>query len=182
MAKAVFGIAKSESQAIAIADQLKAAGFSENDVSVLFPDKEGTKDFAHEQHTKAPEGAATGATGGALLGGALGWMVGIGALAIPGLGPFIAAGPLMAALAGAAGGAAAGGLTGALVGMGIPEYEAKRYEGKVKDGNILMSVHTEDSKERERAKEILVKNGAEDISYTAEASVSKDQKTTDRRV
>ena len=181
MAKAVFGIAKSESQAIAIADQLKAAGFSENDVSVLFPDKEGTKDFAHEQHTKAPEGAATGATGGALLGGALGWMVGIGALAIPGLGPFIAAGPLMAALAGAAGGAAAGGLTGALVGMGIPEYEAKRYEGKVKDGNILMSVHTEDSKERERAKEILVKNGAEDISYTGEASVSKDQKTTERR-
>jgi len=181
MAKAVFGIAKSESQAIAIADQLKAAGFSENDLSVLFPDKEGTKDFAHEQHTKAPEGAATGATGGALLGGALGWMVGIGALAIPGLGPFIAAGPLMAALAGAAGGAAAGGLTGALVGMGIPEYEAKRYEGKVKDGNILMSVHTEDSKERERAKEIFVSGGAEDISYTGEASVSKDQTTTERR-
>jgi hypothetical protein len=181
MAKAVFGIAKSESQAIAIADQLKAAGFSENDLSVLFPDKEGTKDFAHEQHTKAPEGAATGATGGALLGGALGWMVGIGALAIPGLGPFIAAGPLMAALAGAAGGAAAGGLTGALVGMGIPEYEAKRYEGKVKDGNILMSVHTEDSKERERAKEIFVSGGAEDISYTGEASVSKDQTTTKRR-
>ena len=181
MAKAVFGIAKSESQAIAIADQLKAAGFSENDLSVLFPDKEGTKDFAHEQHTKAPEGAATGATGGALLGGALGWMVGIGALAIPGLGPFIAAGPLMAALAGAAGGAAAGGLTGALVGMGIPEYEAKRYEGKVKDGNILMSVHTEDSEERERAKEIFVSGGAEDISYTGEASVSKDQTTTKRR-
>jgi hypothetical protein len=180
MAKAVFGIAKSESQAIAIADQLKAAGFSENDLSVLFPDKEGTKDFAHEQHTKAPEGAATGATGGALLGGALGWMVGIGALAIPGLGPFIAAGPLMAALAGAAGGAAAGGLTGALVGMGIPEYEAKRYEGKVKDGNILMSVHTEDSKERERAKEIFVSGGAEDISYTGEASISKDHMTANR--
>ena len=180
MAKAVFGIAKSESQAIAIADQLKAAGFSENDVSVLFPDKEGTKDFAHEQHTKAPEGAATGATGGALLGGALGWMVGIGALAIPGLGPFIAAGPLMAALAGAAGGAAAGGLTGALIGMGIPEYEAKRYEGKVKDGNILMSVHTEDSKERDRAKKIFAEGGAEDISYIGETSVSKDQKTAAR--
>src|SRR5258707_9230745 len=155
MAKAVFGIAKSESQAIAIADQLRAASFSENDVSVLFPDKEGTKDFAHEQHTKAPEGAATGATGGALLGGALGWMVGIGALAIPGLGPFIAAGPLMAALAGAAGGAAAGGLTGALIGMGIAEYEAKRYEGKVKDGNILLSVHTKDNDERDQAKKIL---------------------------
>src|ERR1700674_5682048 len=181
MAKAVFGIAKNESQAIAIADKLKAAGFSENDVSVLFPDKEGTKDFAHEQHTKAPEGAATGATGGALLGGALGWMVGIGALAIPGLGPFIAAGPLMAALAGAAGGAAAGGLTGALIGMGIPEYEAKRYEGKVKDGNILLSVHTEDSTERDRAKKILEVGGAEDISYTGEASVPKGHKTTDRR-
>ena len=178
--KAVFGIAKSESQAIMIADNLKAAGFSENDVSVLFPDKKGTKDFAHEQNTKAPEGAATGAAGGAVLGGALGWMVGIGALAIPGLGPFIAAGPIMAALAGAAGGAAAGGVTGALIGMGIPEYEAKRYEGKVKDGNILMSVHTEDSKERERAKDIFEKGGAEDISYTGEASVSKDQKTTDR--
>jgi Protein of unknown function (DUF3341) len=178
--KAVFGIAKSESQAIMIANNLKAAGFSENDVSVLFPDKKGTKDFAHEQNTKAPEGAATGAAGGAVLGGALGWMVGIGALAIPGLGPFIAAGPIMAALAGAAGGAAAGGVTGALIGMGIPEYEAKRYEGKVKDGNILMSVHTEDSKERERAKDIFEKGGAEDISYTGEASVSKDQKTTDR--
>src|SRR6202158_2053782 len=180
MAKAVFGIARSESQAIMIADQLKADGFSDGDVSVLFPDKKGTRDFAHEQNTKAPEGAATGATGGALLGGALGWMVGIGALAIPGLGPFIAAGPLMAALAGAAGGAAAGGLTGALIGMGIPEYEAKRYEGKVKDGNILMSVHTEDSKERDRAKKIFEDGGAEDISYTGEASVSKENMTTDR--
>jgi hypothetical protein len=174
--KAVFGIAKSESQAIAIADNLKAAGFSENDVSVLFPDKQGTKDFAHEQHTKAPEGATTGASTGAVLGGALGWMVGIGALAIPGLGPFIAAGPIMAALAGAAGGAAAGGLTGALIGMGIPEYEAKRYEGKVKDGNILLSVHTDDSNERDRAKKILEDGGAVDISYTGEASVPKEQR------
>ena len=130
------------------------------------------------KHTKAPEGAATGAAGGAVLGGALGWMVGIGALAIPGLGPFIAAGPIMAALAGAAGGAAVGGLTGALVGMGIPEYEAKRYEGKVKDGNILMSVHAEDSNERDRAKRILEAGGAEDISYTGEASVPKDQKAS----
>jgi hypothetical protein len=179
--KAVFGIAKSESQAISIADNLKAAGFSDNDLSVLFPDKQGTRDFAHEQHTKAPEGATTGAGGGAILGGALGWMVGIGALAIPGLGPFIAAGPIMAALAGAAGGAAVGGLTGALIGMGIPEYEAKRYEGKVKDGNILMSVHTDDSKERERAKQIFVKGGAEDISYTGEASISKEQRASERR-
>src|ERR1700726_2645945 len=171
MAKAVFGIARSEAQAAAIADQLRAAGFSENDISVLFPDKKGTKDFAHEQHTKAPEGAATGATGGAILGGALGWMVGIGSLAIPGLGPFIAAGPIMAALAGAGVGAAAGGLTGALVGMGIPEYEAKRYEGKVKDGNILMSVHTKDGTQRDRAKQIFIDGGAEDISYTGESKV-----------
>jgi hypothetical protein len=176
--KAVFGIAKSESQAIAIADNLKAAGFSENDVSVLFPDKQGTKDFAHEQNTKAPEGATTGAGTGAVLGGALGWMVGIGALAIPGLGVFIAAGPIMAALAGAAGGAAAGGLTGALIGMGIPEYEAKRYEGKVKDGNILLSIHTEDSNERDRAKKILEAGGAVDISSTGEASVPKEQRST----
>jgi hypothetical protein len=174
MAKAVFGIAKTESQAITIADQLKAAGFSESDVSVLFPDKQGTKDFAHEQNTKAPEGAATGAAGGAVIGGALGWIVGIGALAIPGLGPFIAAGPIMAALAGAAGGGAVGGLTGALIGMGIPELEAKQYEGKIKDGNILMSVNTEDSKERERAKEIFTNNGAEDISYTEESSAPKN--------
>jgi hypothetical protein len=179
--KAVFGVAKTESQAVMIADNLRAAGFSANDISVLFPDKQGTKDFAHEQHTKAPEGATAGAGGGAILGGAFGWIVGIGALAIPGLGPFIAAGPIMAALAGAAGGAAIGGITGALVGMGIPEYEAKRYEGKIKDGNILMSVHTDDSKERARAKEIFDKGGAEDISYTGEASVPKDQKTNDYR-
>jgi len=176
--KAVFGIAKSESQAIDIADNLKLAGFTENDVSVLFPDKQGSKDFAHEQHTKAPEGAATGGASGAVLGGALGWMVGIGALAIPGLGVFIAAGPIMAALAGAAGGAAAGGLTGALIGMGIPEYEAKRYEGKVKDGNILLSIHTEDGKQRDRAKKILENGGAVDISYTGEASVPKEQRSS----
>src|SRR5689334_24839863 len=126
MDKAVFGIAKSEEQAARIAHNWKAAGFSDNDISVLFPDKTGTRDFAHEQHTKAPEGAATGAGTGGVLGGAFGWLVGIGALAIPGLGPFIAAGPLMAALSGAAAGAALGGLTGALIGIGIPEYEAKQ--------------------------------------------------------
>jgi len=172
MKKAVFGIAKTETQAVNIANQLVAAGFSENDISVLFPDKAGTRDFAHEQHTKAPEGAATGAGSGAVLGGALGWMVGIGALAIPGVGPFIAAGPIMAALAGAGAGAAAGGLTGALIGMGIPELEAKQYEGKVKDGNILMSVHAADGKEVTRAKEILKNGGAYDISYTGEKAVS----------
>src|SRR6185369_18086178 len=153
MEKAVFGIAKTESQAANIVDQLKAAGFSNNDISVLFPDKRGTKDFAHEQNTKAPEGAATGAGTGGVVGGVFGWLVGIGALAIPGLGPFIAAGPIMAALSGAAAGAAIGGIAGALIGMGIPEIEAKQYEGKVKEGNLLISVHAEDSNERARAKE-----------------------------
>jgi len=171
MKKAVFGIVKTENQAINIANQLQSAGFSPNDISVLFPDRTGTRDFAHEQHTKAPEGAAAGAGSGAVLGGALGWMAGIGALAIPGLGPFIAAGPIMAALAGAGAGAAAGGLAGALIGMGIPELEAKQYEGKIKNGNILLSVHAEDGKEVTRAKEILKNGGAEEISYTGEASV-----------
>jgi hypothetical protein len=172
MAKAVFGIAKNEVQAEAIVNRLKAAGFSPNDISVLFPDQTGTRDFAHEQHTKAPEGAAAGAGTGGVLGGVLGWLVGIGTLAIPGLGPFIAAGPIMAALSGAAAGAALGGLTGALIGMGIPEYEAKRYEGKLRQGNILISVHSEDSEERKLAKEIFEQAGAEDISYTEEEGVA----------
>jgi len=171
MSKSVLCITKTDTQAVAIVDRLKTAGFSPNDISVLFPDKAGTKDFAHEQHTKAPEGAVTGAGTGGVLGGALGWLVGIGALAIPGVGPFIAAGPILAALSGAAAGAALGGVTGALIGMGIPEYEAKRYEGKIKEGNMLISVHTEDSTERERAKTIFEQAGAEDISYTEEARV-----------
>jgi hypothetical protein len=169
--KAVFCIASSETQAERIVYDLKTAGFSGNDVSVLFPDKTGTRDFAHQQHTKAPEGAATGAGTGGVLGGAVGWLIGIGSLAIPGVGPFIAAGPIMAALGGAAVGAAVGGLTGALVGMGIPEYEAKRYEGKIREGNFLISVHTEDSEEVKRAKEIFTRAGAHDISYSGEASV-----------
>src|SRR5499426_4073467 len=159
MAQAVFGLAKDETHAITVVEQLKAAGFYADDISVLFPDKTGTKDFAHEHHTKAPEGAAAGAGTGGLLGGALGWLVGIGALAIPGLGPFIAAGPIMAALSGAAAGAALGGIAGALIGLGIPEYEAKQYEGKLKKGNILISVHTDDRTERSRAKEILDRAG-----------------------
>jgi hypothetical protein len=171
MAQAVFCLAKTEAQAISIVDQLKAAGFSANDISVLLPDTSGTKDFAHEHHTKAPEGAAAGAGTGGIVGGALGWLVGIGALAIPGLGPFIAAGPIMAALSGAAAGAALGGVTGALIGLGIPEYEAKRYEGKIKEGNVLISVHAEDRTERARAKRIFEQAGAEDISDTAEARV-----------
>jgi hypothetical protein len=171
MARAVFCIAKTEEQAMRIVDQLKAAGFSNNDVSVLLPDRAGTRDFAHEQHTKAPEGATAGAVAGGLAAGALGWLVGIGSLAIPGVGPFIAAGPILAALSGAAAGGAIGGMAGALVGFGIPEYEAKQYEGKVKNGNILISVHTEDSKERNAAREIFERSRAEDIASTAEARV-----------
>jgi hypothetical protein len=171
MAKAVFGLVDTESQAERIVDSLKSAGFSNNDISVLFPDKGGTRDFAHEKATKAPEGAATGAGVGGVTGGVLGWLVGIGSLAIPGVGAFIAAGPIMAALAGAGVGAAVGGLSGALVGMGIPELEAKQYEGKIKSGNILISVHSEDSTETSRAKEIFERAGAHDISSTGEESV-----------
>src|SRR6202521_2320778 len=170
---AVFGIYPSQASVESGVDALKAAGFSNNDISALFPQNAGTKDFAHEKSTKAPEGASTGAGAGALLGGGLGWLVGIGALAIPGLGPFIAAGPIMAALAGAGVGGAVGGLTGALIGMGIPEYEAKRYEGRVKDGGILLSVHSDSSDETKRAKEILERTGAKDISATGEASGEK---------
>jgi hypothetical protein len=171
----VFCIAKTEAQAVEIVEQLRAAQFSNNDISALLPDRAGTKDFAHEQNTKAPEGAATGSLSGGVLGGALGWLAGIGALAIPGVGPFIAAGPLMAALSGAALGGAVGGITGALVGAGIPEYEAKRYEGKVKDGNILISVHTETSDQTQRVKGIFKNAGAEDISSSGEASTPKDE-------
>src|SRR5438105_6050576 len=171
--KAVFCIATNLSQAERIAQALKTAGFLGDDISVLLPDKTGTRDFAHEQHTKAPEGAAAGASTGGVLGGGLGWLVGIGALAIPGVGPFIAAGPIMAALAGAAVGAAAGGLTGTLVGFGMPEYEAKQYEGKILKGNVLISVHTEDGKEVDKAKEIFKREGAQDISYTGETAVRK---------
>jgi hypothetical protein len=166
--KAVFGIAKNAEQAIAIANALKASGFFSNDIAVLFPDQSGTRDFAHEQHTKAPEGAATGAVAGGVLAGALGWLVGIGSLAIPGAGPLIAAGPILAALSGAAAGGALGGLAGALVGLAIPEYEAKRYEGAIKNGNILISVHTEDSKGRDAAERIFQRAMAEDISYASE--------------
>src|SRR6478735_12335981 len=167
--KSVFCIARDHVQASNIVENLKAAGFSNNDISALLPDKSSTREFAHEKGTKAPEGAVTGAGTGGVLGGVAGWLVGIGALAIPGLGPFVAAGPIMAALGGAAAGAAAGGLTGALVGLGMPEYEAKRYEGKIKSGGILISIHTESGDEVTRAKELFKRAGAEDISYTGEA-------------
>lgn len=179
---AVFGIYPNRMSAESAVDALKAAGFRNSDISVLFPENVGTKDFAHEKSTKAPEGATTGAGTGALLGGGLGWLVGIGALAIPGLGPFIAAGPIMAALAGAGVGGAVGGLTGALVGMGIPEYEAKRFEGRVKDGGILLSVHSDDSRWTKKAKEILERTGAQDVSSTGEAKSEKGENTPNREV
>jgi len=175
---AVFGIYPTRASVENVVDTLKAEGFRSTDISVLFPENVGTKDFAHEKGTKAPEGAATGAGTGALLGGGLGWLAGIGALAIPGLGPFIAAGPIMAALAGAGVGGAVGGLTGALVGLGIPEYEAKRYEGRVKQGGILLSVHSDDSEWAKRAKAILERTGAEDVSSTGEAGA--DYAKTDK--
>ncbi|MDB6067672.1 MAG: hypothetical protein JWR26_3880 [Pedosphaera sp.] len=169
--RSVFGLVKSETDASEIVEGLQAAGFSNHDISVLFPDKTGTRDFGHEKNTKAPEAATAGAGTGAVLGGALGWITGIGALAIPGVGPFIAAGPIMAALSGAAVGAAVGGIAGALIGMGIPEYEAKRYEGQIKGGNILISVHAEDSDQAAHAKDILEHGGATDISTAAESAV-----------
>ena len=166
--KAVLCLTNTTGQAAAIVDDLRAVGFSNNDISVLYPDKSGTRDFAHEHNTKAPEGAAAGAGAGGVVGGTLGLLAGIGTLAIPGVGPFIAAGPIMAALSGAAVGAAVGGITGTLVGMGIPEYEAKQYEGKIREGKILISVHTEDGQERDRAKDVFKAAHAEDIGITEE--------------
>jgi hypothetical protein len=156
-------------------DALKNANFRNEDISVLFPDNAGSKEFAHEKNTKAPEGATTGATTGVLAGGALGWLAGIGALAIPGVGPFIAAGPIVAALAGAGVGGTLGGLTGALIGAGIPEYEAKRYEGRIKEGGILVSVHCDSSEWTKKAKDILEHTGAQDVASAGEGSA--DTKT-----
>jgi len=167
---AVFGIYRDRANAEEAVDALRAAGFRNSDVSALLPDNVGSKDFAHEKNTKAPEGTTAGATSGGILGGALGWLAGIGALAIPGVGPLIAAGPIVGALAGVGVGGAVGGLIGALVGMGIPEYEAKRYEGRVREGGILLSVHCDDSEWVKRAKKILENTGAEDIASTGEAS------------
>jgi hypothetical protein len=173
--KAVIGLVNTESKASEIVDALQRAGFASSDISVLFPDKKGTRDFAHEQNTKAPEGAVTGVSAGGAIGGTIGLLAGIGALAIPGLGPFIAAGPIMAALSGAAAGAAVGGITGALVGLGIPEVEAKQYEGKVVGGNILLSVHTADSDQRQRAQKLLETSGATDVKSVGEQSVPHEK-------
>src|SRR5579871_5257838 len=167
---AVFGIYHNANQAERVVERLRGKRFSNDDISVLLTDNQGTKDFAHEKNTKAPEGTATGVTAGGVIGGTLGLLAGIGALAIPGVGPFIAAGPIMGALAGLGVGGAVGGLIGALVGMGIPEYEAKRYEGRIKEGGVLLSVHCDTSEEITRAKDLLKQTGAQDISSSGEAS------------
>jgi hypothetical protein len=177
---AVFGIYKSATEAEYAVTKITGAGFSNNDISVLLPDSRSTKEFAHEKNTKAPEGTATGAATGGILGGTLGLLAGIGALAIPGIGPFIAAGPIMGALAGVGVGGAVGGIVGALVGMGIPEYEAKRYEGRVKDGGVLLSVHCNSSDEVSRAEDLLKRTGAEDISSAGEKAASSHGVYTDK--
>src|ERR1700761_7936837 len=169
MNDSVYCIARAVEQAETIVLHLKQQGFSSDAISALLPDKRGSKDFAHEHNTKAPEGATTGGVAGLGVGAALGWLAGIGALAIPGLGPFIAAGPIMAALSGAAVGGAAGGVIGGLVGLGIPEYEAKRYDAKIREGNILISVHVESSEQRSLAKDIFKQHNASDIASTSEA-------------
>lgn len=175
---AAYGIYRNRTQVEDAVDKMIEAGFRSEDISVLLPENQGTKDFAHEKNTKAPEGTTTGVAAGGAVGGTLGLLAGIGALAIPGLGPFIAAGPIMGALAGLGVGGAVGGLIGALVGMGIPEYEAKRYEGRIKEGGILLSVHCDNSDWVKRAKNLLEQTGAEDISSTAEASA--DYAETDK--
>jgi hypothetical protein len=180
MKKSVIGIVETQIQAERIVDQLQQSGVPSNEISVLFPDKRGGKDFAHEHHTKAPEGAVAGVGAGGVIGGTLGLLAGIGALAIPGVGPLIAAGPLMATLSGAAAGAAVGGIAGGLIGMGVPEFEAKSYEGKIKSGNLLIAVHVEDGDIEKRAKQTLEANGAHDISVTGDSAVPKKSEQVSR--
>lgn len=167
---AVYGLYKDRGGVEEAVASLQKSGFRNTDLSVLFPDNQGSKDFAHEKNTKAPEGAVIGAASGAVVGGALGWLAGIGMLAIPGVGPFVAAGPIMAMLAGVGVGGTAGSIVGSLVGMGMPEYEAKRYEGRIKAGGILFSVHCDSAEWVSRAKHLLKQTGAEDIAAAHEAS------------
>jgi hypothetical protein len=176
MSEAVFCIVPNEQQASHIVDSLRLAGFNSTDISILLPDKNVARDLGHEKHSKAPEGVSTGASTGALLGGALGWLTGIGALAIPGLGPFIAAGPIMSMLGGAAIGGTVGGVTGGLIGLELPEYEAKQYEGKLHDGNILLSLHTTNASHAKKAEDLFRALGAKDITRAEEAKVAKGVK------
>src|SRR3979490_2167769 len=182
MKRSALCLVDTEDQAEALVGKLRSAGFSENDISVLFPDKGSTRDFAHKKETKMPEGATVGASTGGAVGATIGLLAGIGSLGIPGLGPFIAAGPIMAALGGGSLGAGVGGLTGALVGLGMPEYEAKQYEGKVKEGGILISVHSESRDEMKRAKDIFKESGAHDISSTGESHSDIDARESDLSV
>src|SRR5271165_6186192 len=178
MSQAVICIIPTELETSKIVDRLKLAGFSSADISALLPDKNAVKDMGHETHSKSPEGTVIGGSTGAVVGGALGWLAGIGSLAIPGLGPFIAAGPIMAMLGGIGAGGVVGGLIGALVGMGLPEYEAKRYEGMIKEGGMLLSVHSDNSDWTKRAKDIMEQTGATDIGSSGEAAA--DYAKTDR--
>ena len=173
MKLAVFAIVPNAVQAEAIVDELRLSGFSNNDVSVLFPDVEGTREFAHSKSTKAPEGAVIGGSAGGVIGGLAGWLIGLGALTIPGAGPLIAAGPIFAALSGLAVGVTAGGLSGALAGLGFPEYEAKLYAGRLEDGNILIAAHTENNQEQKVARQIFDRAHAHDIGITPEAAVPR---------
>lgn len=179
---AVYGIYPSRSAAEAAVARLQERGFRNTDVSVLFSDNRSSKEFATEKGTKAPEGTAIGATSGAMIGGALGWLSGIGALAIPAVGPLIAAGPIVALLAGAGIGGAAGGITGGLIGMGMPEYEAKRFEGMIKEGGVLLSVHCDNSEWVKKAKDFLKETGARDISSAGEASAKVKVDEHDRPI
>jgi uncharacterized protein YcfJ len=173
MKKSVIGIVETRIQAERAVSDLQTSGVPSSQISVLLPDRQGTKDFAHEHNTKAPEGAVVGGGAGGVIGGTIGLLAGIGALAIPGVGPLIAAGPLMATLSGAAAGAAVGGVAGALVGLGIPEIEAKTYEGKIRGGNILIAVHIEDSEQEKRAKATLERHQAHDVVVTGDSSVPR---------
>jgi len=178
---AAYGIYRTRDMAETGVDRLLAAGFRNEDISVLLEDNVGTKEFAHQKNTKAPEGTTTGAVTGGIVGGTLGLLTGIGALAIPGLGPFIAAGPIMATLAGIGSGGILGGVVGALVGMGIPEYEAKRYEGRLKEGGILVSVHCDNSEWVSKAKDLLKETGADDVASAGEASADYGDTDKPRR-
>lgn len=173
MKKSVIGIVETQIQAERIVDQLQQRGVAPGEISVLFPDKRGSKDFAYEHNTKAPEGAVAGMGAGGVVGGTLGLLAGIGALAIPGVGPLIAAGPILATLSGVAAGAAVGGVAGGLIGLGVPEFEAKSYEGKIRGGNILIAVHSDNSETEKRTKQIFESNGAHDVAVTGDASVPK---------
>jgi len=176
MKKSVVGIVASEAKAEMLVQALHQHGVASDDISVLFPDHKNSQHFAHENNTKAPEGAVTGASTGGLLGGGLGLLAGVGALAIPGIGPLIAAGPLMAALSGAAAGAAVGGLTGGMIGLGIPEREARVYEGKVSNGHVLIAAHVEDDAQKKHVTALFEEYGATDVTVNAEMSAPRKSK------